>query len=288
MKFHPYSEIFPLIEGAEFEALAEDIKTHGLRERIWVYGGKILDGRNRFLACKKAKVKPQTRTFRGSDSDALAFVWSLNASRRHLNASQLGMAAARRANLSQGQKKADAQNCASVSQIEAATDANVSRRTVQAARKVLNEGSVALQKAVESGELSVSKAASVVDLPKSEQLNAATQKPEPSALDEPERPDDVDEDAAIAAAEADLTRRVDAVMRADDKLAAAHAQLKQQAALIGTLEATRDGYMRGKEAVTKMLQVEQRKTTKLEKENAKLREQVESLNERVAIMEQAA
>jgi hypothetical protein len=106
--------------------------------------------------------------------------------------------------------------------------------------------------------------------------------------DAPEFPDDVDEDAALAAAEADYMRRVNAIMEADDKLAEAQAQLKQQAALIGTLEVTRDGYMRGKEAVTKMLQTEQRKVARLEKELAKLREENEALRERVAIMEAAA
>lgn len=108
-----------------------------------------------------------------------------------------------------------------------------------------------------------------------------------SEPDDPERPDDVDEDAALAAAEADYTRRVDAVMQADDALTEMRAQLKQQAALIGTLEMTRDGYMRGKDAVTKMLQAEQRKTTKLEKDLAKAREENESLRERLAIMEAA-
>jgi hypothetical protein len=92
--------------------------------------------------------------------------------------------------------------------------------------------------------------------------------------DEPERPDDIDEDAALAVAEADYLRRVDAVMQSDDKMAEAKAQLKQQAALIGTLETTRDGYMRGKDAVTKMLQAEQRKVAKLEKENKALRERL--------------
>jgi hypothetical protein len=119
------------------------------------------------------------------------------------------------------------------------------------------------------------------------QVRPPAPNPEPDP-DEPERPDDVDEDAALAAAEADYTRRIDAVMGSDDKLAAASAQLKQQAALIGTLETTRDGYMRGKEAVTKMLQAEQRKTAKLEKELTKLREENETLRERVAIMEHAA
>lgn len=93
-------------------------------------------------------------------------------------------------------------------------------------------------------------------------------------LDEPERPDDIDEDAALAAAEADYARRIDAVMQSDDRLAEAQAQLKQQAALIGTLETTRDGYMRGKDAVTKLLQAEQRKVARLEKEIKGLRERL--------------
>lgn len=285
MKFHPYSEIFPLIEGAEFDALVADIKEHGLREKIWLYDGKILDGRNRFLACKKAGVKPLTRKFTGKD--ALAFVVSLNIARRHLTVEQRAFAGARIANLQRGDNQHTAR--AATSQKEVAEQLGVSTDSIQRAKKVIEQGSKSLQHAAESGEVPLKKAAAVVDLPKSEQLKAATQKPSEPEFTEPERPDDdADEDAALAAAEADLARRIDAVMGADDKLTEARAQLKQQAALIGTLEVTRDGYMRGKEAVTQLLKAEQRKTAKLEKENTKLREQLEALQERIAIMEQAA
>lgn len=288
MKFHPYSEIFPLIEGAEFEALVEDIKAHGLREKIWVYEGRILDGRNRFLACKKAGIKAATRKYAGKD--ALAFVVSANMQRRHLTIEQRALAAAKVATLSRGGDRRSDDFKASreaLKQDDAAGAFGVSRSSVQRATKIVEHGSKALQSAVESGEIPLKKAAAVVDLPKSEQLKAATQKPLEPDLEAPEAPDDVDEDAAIASAEADYQRRVDAVMAADEKLAAAMAQLKQQSALIGTLESTRDGYMRGKEAVTKLLQAEQRKAAKLEKENAKLREQIEKLQERIAIMEAA-
>ena len=39
LAFHPYANLFPLIEGQEFYELAEDIRLTGLRDRIdliWV------------------------------------------------------------------------------------------------------------------------------------------------------------------------------------------------------------------------------------------------------------
>jgi DNA repair exonuclease SbcCD ATPase subunit len=104
--------------------------------------------------------------------------------------------------------------------------------------------------------------------------------------DDPERPDDIDEDAGIASAEADLARRINALMEGDDKLATAVSQLKQQSHLIGILETTRDGYMRGKQEVLGMLKKEQAKSARLQRDNDRLLDQIEALKERVAIMEE--
>lgn len=270
MKFHPYSEIFPLIEGAEFDALVDDIKTHGLREAIVLYEGKVLDGRNRFLACQKAKVRPQYRKYSGKESDALAFVWSSNAQRRHLTASQLAMAAAKRATLQKGTNQ-HAQICAP-SQEDAAEDAGVSRRSVQHARKVLEEGSKALQHAVESGDLSVSRAAAVVALPKSEQLAAATQKPERS---EPDVPDfsvqyefDENDDAIIEQKEREYQEAIEKVMGSDDHLATANKEIKRLAGLVAVLTKARDQFMNSHGEAVRFIK-------RLQRENDRLRKKYE-------------
>jgi hypothetical protein len=81
------------------DALADDIRHYGLREAGWLYEGKVLDGRNRAKACAAAGVDFRTREFKGSRLDALAFVWSENVKRRHLNPGQVAVAEAKRAKM---------------------------------------------------------------------------------------------------------------------------------------------------------------------------------------------
>ena len=105
LEFHPLSNIFPLMEGVEFEELVADIKARGLREKIDLYEGKIVDGRNRYRALQRLGIVPDANYFRkaiythsiggeiapheGNNDDRVrAYVISKNIHRRHLIAEQ--------------------------------------------------------------------------------------------------------------------------------------------------------------------------------------------------------
>lgn len=167
MKFHPLSELFPLMQGREFDEFVADVKANGLREPIWTYQGEILDGRNRWRACEATGVSHRPmREYEGDDPRA--FVISLNLHRRHLTESQRAMVAANLANMPAHRPEDKSANLRT-SQAEAAELLSVSERTVTHAAKVRSSGAPELVSAVESGFVSVSAAADVAELPKSQQ-----------------------------------------------------------------------------------------------------------------------
>jgi N6-adenosine-specific RNA methylase IME4 len=174
MKFHPLAELFPLLEGQPFEELVADIKANGLHEPIIVLDDMILDGRNRWRACEQAGIAPELVRYEG-DTPA-AFVWSLNKHRRHMTPEQLVMTAARFMPFlkEESERRQKAGTLAPIgakgkSSELAANQFGVSARSVERAREVLDHGAPELIQAVERGEVSVSAAADVAELPKDEQ-----------------------------------------------------------------------------------------------------------------------
>ena len=92
---HPVAAIFPEMFGAPFAELVADIQQNGLREPVLLHpDGSIIDGRNRYRACREAGIEPTFRTWDGQGS-LIALVLSLNLHRRQLNESQRAMVGAR-------------------------------------------------------------------------------------------------------------------------------------------------------------------------------------------------
>jgi ParB/Sulfiredoxin domain len=153
-EFHPIANIFPLMTGDEFNRFKEDIKARKQQEPIIIYQEKILDGRNRYNACKELRLTPDIKPYDGYDP--LGFVLSANLHRRHLNESQRSMIAAKLSSLKLG---ANQHTKEGPSIEEASKRLNVGKASVERARKVIDDGDPELVKAVEQNKVRVSAAA---------------------------------------------------------------------------------------------------------------------------------
>ncbi len=161
LPFHPLADIFPLMEGAEYAALVEDIRTNGQVEAVVVLDGMILDGRNRARARRDLGLPVNTVEFPGGDPRA--FVRSENLHRRHLNESQRAMHAADLANMDEG-RPSNTASIEAVSQERAAEICAVSRSNTQRAVIVRDRAIPEIATAVREGNLPVSLAARVATL----------------------------------------------------------------------------------------------------------------------------
>jgi hypothetical protein len=91
---HPLAELFAMWSSEALDDLASDIKQNGQRLPILLdHEGRLVDGRNRLAACKRAGVEPRFE-YLAEGEDLYAVVASLNAKRRESTASQRAIAAA--------------------------------------------------------------------------------------------------------------------------------------------------------------------------------------------------
>lgn len=176
-EFHPYATVLPMMGKIETDELAADIQANGLRSDIILLDGKILDGRNRYNACRIARVEPRFREFNG-DGDPIDYIVSVNVKRRHLTASQKALVVAKILDLPRGNPKLksskiptnpkSAQNAELRTVAQAAKDVDVSPRTVGQAKQVLHEAPKETVEKVERGEKSVATAVKEIKASKEE------------------------------------------------------------------------------------------------------------------------
>jgi N6-adenosine-specific RNA methylase IME4 len=182
--FHPLADIFSLIEGYDLDELVKDVRERGLRERIELLEGRILDGRNRYRACVAAGLIPAELTApnavhlrffhsfvpAGADSpsqdDLVAYVVSKNLRRRQLNDDQRRMVAARLVNLRQG-RPADGKTSqiANISRGVAAKMLTSDVSGIDRARSIISHAVPEVIAAVEQGRVSVAAGAELAAQP---------------------------------------------------------------------------------------------------------------------------
>ena len=165
-----------MLNAEELKALATDIFENGQREPITLFEGKILDGRNRYIACLDAAVEPLFTEYKGRRP--IDYVVSLNLKRRHLNESQRAMVAAKLADLRDGQR-AD-RVAGSIDLPTAAKMLNVSESSIKRAKTVQRGAAPEIVRAVESGDVSVSAAAQFAKLPRDKQAEQIEQAASPA------------------------------------------------------------------------------------------------------------
>lgn len=217
---HPAAALFPMLSGDELAQLRANIldrKAEGLKpllhdivlDKPLEEGGRVLDGRNRLLACNMAGVEPTFTVYKGDDP--IGFVISANIHRRHLSPSQRAAIAAdllpmfkaeaeaRRAKALEAGRATQAARAAATEEDgeveplegeasepaaepirardQAAAVMNVSPRSVESASNVREKGAPELVEAVKRGEVSVSAAEALTARTPAEQAEVVAKGP---------------------------------------------------------------------------------------------------------------
>ena len=164
---HPAAELFPMMPEKELQELADDIKKNGLIQSIVLYEKKVLDGRNRIVACEMADVIPYFRNYQGEHSPT-EYVLATNLKRRQLTTSQRAAIAVEALPMLEAEAKrrqALKVNLPEVSKGQArdkaASAVSVSPRYVQDAKKLKAEAPEVFQK-VATGHSTISAAKKVL------------------------------------------------------------------------------------------------------------------------------
>lgn len=91
MKWHPFAEQFPMLQGDEWESFKASVnETNGNEQKV--YFRKLADGskqgldvRNRFRACEQLSIKCNMEEVSLTDTEVIDFITRRNLRRRHLD-----------------------------------------------------------------------------------------------------------------------------------------------------------------------------------------------------------
>jgi len=279
LEAHPIANAYRDMTPDEYTMLKADIAKNGVRVPGWLYEGKILDGRHRYRAAIEVGKPCPMQSYSGDDPRA--FAASLNEARRHLNEGARALKAAAQATAAEGRPEKtasiEAVSAAPMTKAQAAAANDVSKATVERAKKVLKQAVPEVVEAVRSGEVPVSVAATVADLPPEKQREAAAVGPKAlRAIAKAAQPVKSDELDALRAEVIDLREKNDLlakeaesllaentamakILEADDRVKAAMAEAKKHRELAAQLQTRINGMMNEKTELIRTVRALRRK-----------------------------
>ncbi len=164
--FNDTANAFHYINGDAYDTLKEDIRINGILEPIYLFEGKIIDGRNRYRIAKELGLDDiPTQEYEGDNP--VGFVQSMNLHRRQLTPSQKAAAAAFLAEFKQGQHIDEEEY---ETQEAIAKKLGISRRMVVEATSLKKNADAELIERVKAGDISLHNATAIA------RLNAEDQK----------------------------------------------------------------------------------------------------------------
>lgn len=177
-EIHPICRLVPAMREERKVELTDSLRRNGLRVKGWLYEGKCLDGRSRAECCGRAGVTMEWQVFEGTWEEAHALVADLNLIRRdnseaerRLAVSEMVVALQEHRNGGRVGKERSAM----------AAKAGVPETDVYRGEQVVKKGVPELLAAVKAGEVAVSAAALVAELPEEEQRQAVKSSTVPQA-----------------------------------------------------------------------------------------------------------
>ena len=206
---YPYAALFPMMDTAGLASLAADIKAHGQSIPIDVLNGEeIIDGRNRYMACKMAGVAPLTREMNSmfsDESEIAEYIISTNIERRHLTDEQRDQIGARLVTMQAGNPSLQSPQNAGIGVAAAAALVHSTPARIERARTI-ERADPALAEQVIKGEISKGKAMKEIK---------ARERTKPT---DPDRADDKVVDATAEAHADGYTKKMESVWSAYWKL----------------------------------------------------------------------
>lgn len=175
---HQLSAAFPAMDAEDFQALKDSIENIGVQNPIALLDGMVIDGWHRYTAATELGMDCPVVEL--GDVDPVDFVRAQNKARRHLPLSAWALieVSLRQWKPSHRPDKGELSSPLLASNQEMADAVGVTKRTIQQAKTVHSSAAPEVVEAVKRGEIGLTKAAKIAQLPKEDQA-AAIAKPIP-------------------------------------------------------------------------------------------------------------